>query len=83
MKYFRSFIGVFVALVVFSIGFVFDLFVFAFSYAAGFVDRHLIGSSDTEHADRMSQTGSGVWAFVTNLFKVEGRTYTWQAGAIG
>lgn len=33
-----------------------------------------------EQMDRMSQTGKGVWAFVTNLFKVEGRNYDWQAG---
>lgn len=83
MKYFRNFMGAFAVMIVFSIGVVFDLFMSAFVYAAEFVDRHLIGSSDTEHADRMSQTGNGVWAFVTNLFKVEGRTYTWQAGAIG
>ena len=82
MKYFRNFLGAVVAMIVFSICFVVDLFSVAFSYVAEFMDRHLVGSSDTEHADRMSQTGKGVWAFVTNLFKVEGRTYAWQAGAI-
>ncbi len=44
---------------------------------------NLTDTANTELADRMSQTGNGVWAFVTNLFKVEGRTYTWQAGTIG
>ena len=39
-------------------------------------------TADTEHVDRMSQTGKGVAAFITDLFKVEGRTYTWQAGTI-
>ncbi len=36
----------------------------------------------TEIAERMSQTGKGVWAFVTDLFKVEGRTYLWQGGDV-
>ena len=36
----------------------------------------------TEVTERMSQTGKGVWAFVTDLFSVEGRQYCWQAGTI-
>ena len=82
MKYFRNFLGAVIAMIVFTISFIVDLFASAFSYVADFMDRHLVGSYDTEHADRMSQTGDGVDAFVTNLFKVEGRTYTWQAGTI-
>lgn len=39
-------------------------------------------SPSTEVAERMSQTGKGVWAFVTDLFSVEGRQYCWQAGTI-
>jgi len=80
MKYFRIFIGSFLAVLAFAIGFVVDLFASAFGYVAEFVDRHLIGSTNTEHTDRMSQTGKGVWAFVTDLFSVEGRTYCHQGG---
>ena len=42
--------------------------------------EHRAYTSDTELADRCSQTGRGVAAFITNLFKVEGRTYFWQSG---
>ena len=44
---------------------------------------HLADTGNTEVADRQSQTGKGVWDFVTDLFSREGRTYTWQAGTIG
>ena len=80
MKYIRNFIGAIAAMIVFSIMFVVDLFAVAFSYVAEFMDRYLINLADTERADRMSQTGDGVWAFVTNLFSVEGRTYCHQGG---
>lgn len=82
-RYFSSFPGFLfsAAFVVFS--FVVDLATEAFAYMG--IGNHrtdTADTADTEHVDRMSQTGNGVWAFVTNLFKVEGRTYTWQAGTI-
>jgi len=40
-------------------------------------NKHL---ADTQVSERSSQTGNGVWAFVTNLFKSQGRTYVWQSG---
>ena len=41
---------------------------------------HITGGD--ELMDRSSLTGKGVWAFVTNLYKSAGRTYTWQAGTV-
>ena len=42
----------------------------------------LIPSGKTETVERMpvQQTGKGVWSFVTNLYRSQGRTYCWQAG---
>jgi len=65
--------------VLFLIGAVFDA-VFPLSTEPHGERQH---TERVEFSNRQSQTGNGVWAFVTNLFSVEGRTYTWRAGAIG
>lgn len=57
------------------------LFDLAFPVEAPPLDRSADAPS-TEVAERMSQTGKGVWAFVTDLFKVEGRSYLWQGGDV-
>lgn len=58
--------------------FLFDL---VFPIAGDSIDRSA-PNRNTESADRMSQTGKSVWAFVTNLFSVEGRTYCHQGGGV-
>ena len=60
---------------------VFNLFAEAFPAAAPPLDRST-DTVGTELADRQSQTGKGVWAFLTDLFKVEGRNYCWQGGDV-
>ena len=60
---------------------IFNLFAEAFPPDKVALDRS-IDTVGTEVADRQSQTGKGVWAFVTDLFGVEGRQYCWQAGTI-
>ena len=57
---------------------VFDLIAEAFPPDKATFDRS-VDTVGTEVADQMSQTGKGVWAFVTDLFSVEGRSYNLQA----
>lgn len=58
---------------------IFNLFSEAFPVESPPLNRST-DAVDTQLFDRMSQTGKGVWAFITNLFGVEGRDYLWQAG---
>ena len=57
---------------------IFNLFVEAFPPDKAPLDRS-VDANGTEVAERISQTGKA-WDFVTDLFKREGRVYTWQAG---
>ena len=62
---------------------IFNLLSEAFDYFAGdAMAQAVVDGANTEVAERQSQTGKGVWAFVTDLFGVEGRQYCWQAGTI-
>ena len=73
MKNLRSFVG--------AIGALFAAIIVVFwDYVASHVP--LIPSGKTETVERMpvQQTGKGVWSFVTNLYRSQGRTYCWQAG---
>lgn len=77
-----AFIGAAICMVAMALAApVFRLFSEAFPPEASRIDVSADAPS-TEVAERMSQTGKGVWAFVTNLFGVEGRRYCWQAGSI-
>lgn len=58
-----------------------DLFLSAFPLATDLVLR-LAKAGAVKVNVLVSQTGKGVAAFVTNLFKVAGRTYHWQAGPV-
>ena len=60
---------------------IFNLFVEAFPPDKSPLDLSA-DTVGTEVTERMSQTGKGVWAFVTDLFSVEGRTYCHQGGGV-
>ena len=77
----QTIFSVIIGFAVSAIFMIVDIFKEVFSFEA-VLPVNRTNTANTERSDRMSQTGNGVWAFVTNLFKVEGRTYTWQAGTI-
>ena len=60
---------------------IFNLFSEAFPPDKVALDRS-VDTVGTEVAERQSQTGKGIWAFVTDLFNVEGRTYCHQGGGV-
>ena len=75
----------FVAVAVETITFLMAPIVFLFDLVFPLSGEPIVNSAptrNTELADRQSQTGKGVWAFVTDLFGVEGRTYCHQGGGI-
>lgn len=59
--------------------FVGDLVKAAFPLDA-IITGHQADLRNSEVGDQISQTGKNVAAFITNLFRVEGRSYHWQAG---
>lgn len=58
---------------------IFNLFSEAFPKESPALVRTLFAAV-MDAVELVSQTGAGVWAFITDLFSVEGREYTWQAG---
>ena len=77
----RTLFSVIVGFAVSALFMIVNVFKEVFSFEAALpVNR--ADTANTELADRQSQTGKGVWAFVTDLFGVEGRQYCWQAGTI-
>lgn len=74
-----AFVAVAVGVITFLVAPIIFLFNLAFPFS-GEPIGHDTPIRNIEYADRQSQTGKDVWAFVTNLFGVEGRTYCHQGG---